>query len=288
MGDLKLRKEGAWVKFPFDRGLVDRFQARFRRARFSDDRSAWFLPGKTAHDRFDRWLDRESAAHSPYDDERGRDAAVFDPISSDYIETNADELVVLTPYSRTVVEQMRAIPFAAWDADTKTWRIPFRSYEHLRRRWETIEAAAERNEPHVRKFREVERRGSDQELKSRARNNERRKHRHPLAADDLPPLDTPVHSRFWGIIVFTDIHGEIVDVNNIDGVYEGLPVIDLVWGSWRSAKLDELVATWPQRRRNPVGKEALWWRPSIDELQISRKAARSLELRAQKRSRPQG
>jgi hypothetical protein len=76
-----------------------------------------------------------------YADERGRDGFAFQPIESRYLEV-ADDLRIRTPYSRAVVDELRLVPWAWWDGDLEAWRVPFRSWEDLRRRWPTIEAAA--------------------------------------------------------------------------------------------------------------------------------------------------
>ena len=73
---------GATAAFPFDRLTVERFRQNFPRARWRDDLKAWFVPGKRAAQRLDRWLDRELPAVLHYADERGRDAFDFDPIQS--------------------------------------------------------------------------------------------------------------------------------------------------------------------------------------------------------------
>jgi hypothetical protein len=64
-----------------------------------------------------------------YANSKGLDAYVFDPIASDYLLVHDDHLEVRTPYSRTVVEALREVPFASWDPDHKLWRIPYQSYE---------------------------------------------------------------------------------------------------------------------------------------------------------------
>ena len=69
-----------------------------------------------------------------YADDRGRDAFAFEPIESPYLEV-ADDLRIRTPYSKTVVEELRAVPWAWWDGDLKAWRVPFRSWERRRRRY---------------------------------------------------------------------------------------------------------------------------------------------------------
>ncbi|CCV16417.1 conserved hypothetical protein [Mesorhizobium sp. STM 4661] len=52
-------RPGAMAAFPYDRMTVERFRKTFPRARWNDDLKAWFVPGKTAAQRFDRWLERE-------------------------------------------------------------------------------------------------------------------------------------------------------------------------------------------------------------------------------------
>lgn len=47
---------GADVSFPYDRVTVEQFREHFSRARWSDARQAWFVPGRTASRRFTRWL----------------------------------------------------------------------------------------------------------------------------------------------------------------------------------------------------------------------------------------
>src|SRR5690242_11332795 len=106
--------EGQTASFPYDRKTIERFRKAFPRARWNEDLKAWFVPGKTAARRFNRWIERESAEADVYADMKGRDAYAFEPIVSKYLRPCQDWLEVATPYSRTVVEQMRNIPFAAW------------------------------------------------------------------------------------------------------------------------------------------------------------------------------
>jgi hypothetical protein len=124
---------GAIVSFPFDAAVTERFREAFPRARWSDQLSAWRLPGTTAMLRAARWLDRELPSAFPLADERGRDSFSFEPIVSPYLEA-ADDMIVRTPYSRTVVDELRAVPWAWWNGEDKAWHIPYRSAEELRRR----------------------------------------------------------------------------------------------------------------------------------------------------------
>ena len=150
---------GATAAFPYDRMTVERFREAFPRARWRDDLGAWFVPGTRAAGRLTMWASRQWSGVLAHADERGRDAFVFEPITSPYLEV-ADDLVVRTPYSRIVIAELRTVPWARWDTVSKVWRVPFRSYEELRRHWPAIEEAARRAEPGERRKREESRRSS--------------------------------------------------------------------------------------------------------------------------------
>jgi hypothetical protein len=272
---------GTTARFPYDRMTVEHFRKNFPRARWSDVRKAWFVPGKTAARRFNRWLEREFAGADAYADMRGRDAYAFDPLVSKYLLAHGDRLQVRTPYSRTVVEEMRQVPFAFWDGDLRVWTVPYRSYEELRRRWSRIEAAAVRNEPEARKERQAERRGSLEEKTFRARAAERRRRRYPLQPENLPPFGRALMTRQYGIVVFLGSDGESVDLDVLHSYYPELPAYgDYVWGHWRPATFEELVKTWPSRSSSMAETEGqIWWQPTLGELRAARKSARSAERR---------
>ncbi|AIC26937.1 hypothetical protein IE4771_CH01812 [Rhizobium etli bv. mimosae str. IE4771] len=270
-------KPGADVSFPYDRMTVEQFRRRFPRARWSDDRKAWFVPGRTASRRIGRWLAELEAEADAHADAKGRDAFAFDPIDSPYLELGKAGFRIRTPYSKTVVDELREVPFSQWDRDLRLWHVPFRSYEDLRRRWADIEKAARRNEPEERRRRAEERKGSEQDMRSRLRSAERKRRRYPLPADDLPPIGRPV-STAYGIVVFTDITGELVDPHLVEDFYPGVDKDDL-WGYWRVPVLEELVGTWPAKTPPPQG--ARWWLPTIEELRPARRAARSRAARKQ-------
>ncbi|TKB29777.1 MAG: hypothetical protein E5W69_04620, partial [Mesorhizobium sp.] len=86
---------GAEARFPYDRAAVERFRQAFPRARWSDERRSWFVPGKTAARRIQRWLAQEADLRVAHDDSKGRDAFAFDPLSSRYLEV-ADDLRIRT------------------------------------------------------------------------------------------------------------------------------------------------------------------------------------------------
>jgi hypothetical protein len=139
--------ESETVSFAFDRMTVARFRETFPRARWSDALRAWTVPGTTARSRIDRWLAIEAARRTPYEEERGRDAYQFEPILSPYLSIYDRGFRIRTPYSRTVVEELRQIPFARWNGDEKAWEVPYASYDELQHRWEAIEEAAKRSDP---------------------------------------------------------------------------------------------------------------------------------------------
>ncbi|PBC19367.1 MULTISPECIES: hypothetical protein [unclassified Mesorhizobium] len=270
---------GAEARFAFDRMAIERFRRAFPRARWSDERKSWFVPGKTARRRIDRWLTQETEMFALHDDSKGRDAFAFDPLSSSYLEVS-DDLRVRTPYSKSVLEELRAIPWASWDDELRAWRVPFRSFEELRRRWPNIEKAARHAEPAERMRRREAARDTEAYKASKIRNAERRRHRYPLPAEDLPPLGRPVATAQYGVIVFTEVSGEHVEPSALMASYPNAmrEEIDCVWGRWRSATLAELVRTWPAR--NPPGADELlrgWWQPTLAELRVARRNARSLE-----------
>lgn len=273
--------QGAEAALEFDRMTIERFRSTFPRARWDDDRKAWWVPGKTADRRIARWRALEQSRADVHADAKGRDAFAFDPIVSRYLEAAA-ELVVCTPYSKTVVDELRQISFARWDDVRRAWVVPYRAYEDLRQRWPDIEAAAQRAEPEERRRRREEAKGTDAWLEAQRRSSERRRRRYPVPVDDLPPADRPVSTSAFGIVQFVSTGGELVDeasqalYPDIDGSR------DLVWATWRPATLEELVHTWPAKSGPSAAEIARgWWFPTKPELVTARKTARSRERRSE-------
>lgn len=267
------------ISFPFDRMTVARFRETFPNARWSDTLQAWTVPGSTARRRIDRWLASEMDRHDPYEQQRGRDAYEFEPVLSPYLTVISTGFRIRTPYSRTVVDELRQIPFARWNGDEKVWEVPYASYDDLQHRWEAIEEAAKRAEPEERRKRAEARKGTEEEAKAKRRTAERKKKRLPFPSNDLPPLGRPVATPAFGIVVITEITGELVDPVE---VAEHHPDADEehVWAGWRSATLEELVHTWPAKA-GPGEYERLrgWWQPEIEELRAARSSAKSRERR---------
>jgi hypothetical protein len=270
-------KTGATAAFPYDRVTVERFRSAFPGARWRDDLRAWFVPGTTAERRLSRWLGREMSGVLTYADERGRDGFAFQPIESRYLEV-ADDLRIRTPYSRTVVDELRRVPWAWWDGELKAWRVPFRSWEDLRKRWSTIEAAAQRNEPIERRKRQQARKGTPEQQESAARAAEKRRRRYPVPAEPLPPLERVLMTH-QGAVIFVDITGEIVEDDHSRAFYPEISSrVTLVWATWRKPTRDELVRAWPARWSADSRDRARgWWQPSIDELRVERRKAASSE-----------
>lgn len=267
------------VAFAFDRMTVARFRETFPNARWSDAVQAWTVPGKTARRRIDRWLASEQSRRSPFEEERGRDAYQFEPILSPYLQVYDLGFRIRTPFSQTVVDALRQIPFARWNGDDKVWEIPFASYDDLQHRWEDIEAAAKRAEPEERRKRAEARKGTDEEAKARRRTQERKKRRVPVSIDDLPPIGRPLATSAFGIVVINEVTGEIVDPEEVAEHHPDASE-EHVWAEWRTATLEELVHTWPSRE--PPGeyeKVRGWWQPTLDELRVSRRMARTRERR---------
>lgn len=278
---------GAMAVFPYDRMTVERFREAFPRARWRDDLGAWFVPGTRAERRLTRWMSREWSGVLAYGDQRGRDAFDFEPIASPYLEV-ADDFVVRTPYSKAVIAELREVPWARWDPGLKAWRVPFRSYEELRRRWPAIEGAARRAEPEERRKREEGRKASPQHGERRAEAAERRRHRYPVPEDALPPFGRALMTHL-GPAVFEEVTGKLVDPAVAVRFYPGVTAgsAALVWACWRRPTHTELIQAWPART-TPSSADLMrgWWQPTIESLREERRQTASLErARATRRAK---
>ncbi len=269
-------REGATTDLPHDRITVERFTEAFPRARWNDTLNAWFVPGRRAEKRIGRWLAEMEAEADTFADEKGRDAFAFEPIESRYLEAAPASFQIRTPYSRTVIDEIREIPYARWDADRRLWTVPYRSSEELRQRWQAIEAAAERGEPAARRARRQAIKGTEEDEASKARSRERRRKRYPVPAGDTPPFDCAIGTHI-GIVFFTKTDGELADPVTVSAFYfaaaEGE---DYVWVSWRGGSVEELVTTWPARTPpEQHERDRGWWIPTLEELRTARRAAKS-------------
>jgi hypothetical protein len=278
-------KPGAYAVFPYDRELVRRFRDAFPRARWRGEESGWFVPGTTAVRRLDGWMAQELAALDRHADAKGRDAYSFDPLESRYLTVD-DELVVRTPYSRTVVEALRSIPFARWDPEARVWRVPFRSYESLQALWPEIEAAARRNEPQEKRRRRAQQDGADGERLNRLQ-AERRRRRYPVPGDDLPPLGCPLSTLQWGVVVFEEIDAAPAIEAGISELYPQVrqEPFRFVWARWRMPGLQEVYRTRPARDdEDPdLRTNRGWWHPTREELRERARRLREIERAQQTR-----
>lgn len=275
---------GATTELPHDRLTVERFRVAFPRARWSESRRAWFVPGRTAQKRIGRWLAELEAEADAFADDKGRDAFAFDPIESHYLEAGSAALLIRTPYSKALVSEIREIRDARWDADRRLWNVPYRSYEDLRKRWPLIETIAARSEPEARKERREAIRGTEEDEIAKARSREKRRKRYPVPSDHMPPFDRAVSTPI-GVIFFRELDGEFADAETIKAFYfTPAAGTDFVWVSWRTGTLEELVTTWPARS-GPTAQERHrgWWLPTLDELRVARHDARSREKSRQRR-----
>ncbi|MFS8146406.1 hypothetical protein [Rhizobium sp. BR 249] len=267
------------VSFPFDRMTVQRFRETFPRARWSDTLRAWTVPGKTARRRIECWLAREAARADVFAAEKGRDAYAFEPILSPYLDVIKTGFRIRTPYSRRVVDELRQVPFARWNGELRAWEVPFASYDELQHRWDAIEAAAKRAEPEERRKRTEARKGSEDEAKARRRSAERRRRRLPVPAGNLPPLERPVATAAYGIVVVTGVTGEIIDPDPVAEFYPDAGH-EHIWATWRPPTLNELIHTWPVKTvAGENERKRGWWQPTIEELREARRTARSRERR---------
>jgi hypothetical protein len=269
---------GATASFPYDRATVERFRAAFPRARWREELGAWFVPGTRAERRLSAWSGREWSGVLAYADQRGRDAFEFEPILSPYLEVS-DGFVIRTPYSRTVVAELREVPWARWDPLLKAWRVPFRSYDELRRRWPAVESAARLAEPDERRKRKQGREASPDDENKRLLAAELSRKRYPVPEAALPPLARVLMTHV-GFVMFTTVTGELVEPTTADGFYPDVVAgpAQLIWAVWRRPRHAELVQAWPAR--TPPSPDDLargWWQPTIEQLRPERRKAASQE-----------
>ncbi len=277
---------GATTDLPHDRMTVQRFREAFPRARWSDDLNAWFVPGPTAERRINRWLAELEAEAGAFADEKGRDAFAFDPIMSPYLEAGTATFQIRTPYSRSVIREIREIPYARWDADRRLWTVPYRSLDELRRRWPAIEVASQRSEPEALRARREAIKGTTEEIVSGARTRERRRKRYPVPLHDGPPFARAIGTHA-GVVFFTGTDGEMADQPTVSAFYFAATAgVEYVWASWRTGTLEELATTWPAR--TPPNQSELdrgWWKATLNELRTARRDARSRKRARQRRSK---
>jgi len=276
-------RPGAFATFPYDRDLVRRFREAFPRARWRAEEQGWFVPGTTAVQRLDTWMAQELENVDRHADAKGRDAYLFEPLESLYL-TVGEDLQIRTPYSQTIVETLRSIPWAHWNPEEKIWHVPFRSYEQLRLKWPVIEEAARRNEPTERRRRREEQKQHGPAPVSPVQ-MERRRRRYPVPGDDLPPVETPLMTLSWGVVTFEEIEDHVIEEALDTGIYPHAREDPgrYVWAHWRMPTLQEIYRMRPAREaeERSLRESRGWWWPSRDELLERARRLREIE-RAQR------
>ncbi len=272
------KRPGVLVAMPFDRALLARFKENFPTARWRRKLRRWFVPGTTAEQRADAWIAREISALDAYGDDKGRDAYAFEPLDSSYLTAESEALLVRTPYSRTVVETLRTIPFAAWTPEIRAWRVPWRSYEALKEVWAVIEEAAAANEPAARRARR-------EAARDPAAEAERRRRRHPVPRGDAPPLGAAVEVAGAGVVVFEALDDAPITETEALAHYPAITAPGpLVWGWWRIPTPAEIAGTMPAAAPDAPGRG--WWpatRTGLEERRRRlRETARAQATRAAK------
>jgi hypothetical protein len=276
-------RPGAFAQFPYDRELVVRFRERFPRARWRMKEKGWFVPGTTAVQRLNTWMAQELETLGRHADVKGRDAYFFEPLESPYLSVRED-LRIRTPYSRTIVEALRSIPWAHWNPDEKIWHVPFRSYEKLQRLWPVIEEAARRHEPEARR-KGLEQKRQQGHVQPDRIQAERRRRRYPVPGDDLPPLDVPLATRPWGVVVFEEIENHVIEEAFDDSIYPHVKGDRkrYVWARWHMPALEDIYRAKPLREAEGLAARESrgWWWPTREELQERARKLREIE-RAQR------
>ncbi|ACA15481.1 conserved hypothetical protein [Methylobacterium sp. 4-46] len=263
------KRPGVLVAMPFDRDLIARFRETFPTAKFRRATRRWFVPGTTAERRVDAWIGREMSARDAHGDAKGRDAYAFEPLVSRYLDPSPEGLIVRTPYSRTVVETLRGISAAHWDPAVRAWRVPWRAYEALKAVWPVIEEAAARNEPEAKRARR-------EAARDPAAERERRRQRHPVPMDDLPPLGVPVETAAYGVVVFEALDAEPIAREDLPHAVAPLPKgRAFVWGWWRMPDFRELAEVLSAARPDDVRRG--WWPPTREGLEMRRRRLREAE-----------
>jgi hypothetical protein len=185
-------------------------------------------------------------------------------------------LEIRTPYSRSVIDEIRETPYARWDADRRLVTVPYRSLDALRQRWPAIEAAAGRSEPEARRARREAIKGTEVDEEFKARTRERRRKRYPVPIDACPPFERAIGTHV-GVIFVLGTHGELANPDTVSAFYfPALAGQEYIWTSWRSGSLEELVTTWPARALPEHGELVRgWWMPTLEELRTARRDAKS-------------
>jgi len=265
------------MDLPHDRMTVERFREAFPRARWSERRKAWFVPGRTAEKRISRWLAEIEAEAEAFADDKGRDAFAFDPIESRYLKAGTAALLIRTPYpkrsspksarsvtpARTLIDVCGACLTGHTSISGTDGRLSKASPLEVSRRQERSD---EKRSVELKKTR-LPRRGAGSEAASAIR---------------FPPIryrSCPGNFHPYRRYRLCRSGRGIADAETVHAFYFPPDAgRDYVWVAWRTGKLEELVTAWPA----PSGSTAEerhrgWYLPTLDELRVARRDARSRE-----------
>jgi hypothetical protein len=114
---------------------------------------------------------------------------------------------------------------------------------------------------------------------------ERRRRRYPVPGDDLPPLEAPVATLQWGVVVFEDVESNPIGEAAMEDLYPHMRDEPgrFVWARWRVPSLQEVYRARPMREDEDSETKAGrgWWIPNRAELQETARRLRAAE-RAQR------
>ncbi|MFW6012309.1 MAG: hypothetical protein ACOC92_01200 [bacterium] len=136
--------KGATARFPRDPEAVHLLQEAFPKAFWSKAGQGWFLRGKTARRRLERWAEEHLPAGDPELTPKLHEEETAEPLPLPHrskYHPYAHEYVLDLPYDDELVRMLKTIPRAAWDPKSRVWRVHVRSRAQLA---ETLPALQER------------------------------------------------------------------------------------------------------------------------------------------------
>lgn len=135
--------KGATATFPRDLEAVRQLKHAFPKIFWSRRGGGWYLVGKTAARRLERWADEHLPTGDAYDGDKMHDEETIEPLElphgSQYAKA-ARVYSILTPYDEELVETIKGIPRAAWHAKKRRWEVPVTSRRELAAALPTIRA----------------------------------------------------------------------------------------------------------------------------------------------------
>lgn len=140
------------------------------------------------------WMRFEPEIEMAFDDEKGRDDLIFDPLPpSRWFQVTDSYLRFNVPYSEKLSGLMRSLPGASWVPSERCWHVPFRASIHVRRALPEINELADAAD--VRAAEQKEKKGNDW-VDSRSSDHLPRNSAapsRPLRREYLMPTGLPCH-----------------------------------------------------------------------------------------------